>query len=140
MHMILGLLVGAIIGVALPNFLQAHFEKISRMKQDLEFYRKTYLYKSGMTTMWPGSKGEALNYELQSFDEGRNWYVMRRDGDNRYVQGNVENVYPGLMKHLNAVDAVFDRVKERGPLNPTNPTDLEFLKGIGVSIQAAGTN
>lgn len=138
--MFLGILIGSLIGAALPNLLQSHFEKISRMKEDLEYYKKTYQTKSGGTSMWPGSHGDMLMYELLSVDEGRNWYVVRRDGDNRYIQGNVDNVYPGLLKHLKAVDEIFAKVQARGPLNPINQADVELLKEISVTVQAAGTN
>lgn len=81
-----------------------------------------------------------LTYELRSFDDGLNWYVIRRNKNNVYVQGNAENVYPGLLQHLNAMDELYRRVKENGPLNISNSDDLNCLKNAGFEINPIGTN
>lgn len=117
--------------------MEIYFTKVNRMERDLNYYTNTYKVKQGSTSLWEGSKGAFLNYELRSFDGGRNWYVVRRDGDNVYIQGNVENVYPGLLKHLTAMDALYNQVEKNGPLNLANSKDIDLLKNVGFQVKTA---
>ena len=110
-------------------------DNLKRANRDLDYYHSTYKIRTGATSLWDGSNGEMLCYQLQSFDGGINWYVMRSDGKNTYVQGNVENVYPGLLKHLNAMDNLTQRIEASGPLNPSNPEDMNFLKNAGFTVK-----
>lgn len=133
----------AVMAIGLVVFafkLHSVYEEKARVEADLNYYKKTYLHKQGGTSLWPGSKGEWLSYELQSFDSGRNWFVIRQDGDNTFVQGNVENVYPGLMKNLKAWDAIVERAEKNGPLKLENVMDLEALKAAGFLVVPRGTN
>lgn len=109
-------------------------------ERDLNYYHKNYLRKEGGTALWAGSKGEWLSYDLRSFDGGHNWYVIRCEGDNVYIQGNVDNVYPGLLKNLNAWDRITERAEKRGPLSLTNEEDVAILKNAGFQIVPVGTN
>lgn len=136
MNILTLIIVVAVLSAAIFGFccLELHFKKVSKMERELEFYQKTYKVKQGSTALWEGSKGNFLNYELWSFDGGRNWYVIRRDSDNVYIQGNVENVYPGLLKHLTAIDTLYDRVETNGPLNLSNSEYIELLKTVGFEV------
>lgn len=117
-----------------------HFNRVARMQRELDYYASAYKCRNGVTSLWSGSNGEMLTYELRSFDDGLNWYVIRRNKNNVYVQGNAENVYPGLLQHLNAMDELYRRVKENGPLNISNSDDLNCLKNAGFEINPIGTN
>lgn len=121
--------------VAIVNYADKHIRRVKSMQRELDHYHNTYKIRQGATSLWAGSKGEMLNYYLESFDGGLNWYVMRQDGNNRYVQGNVENVYPGLLKHLNAMDALTQRVESRGPLNLGDSQDVKFLQNVGFQVE-----
>lgn len=112
-------------------------DTLKRANQDLDYYHTTYKTRSGATILWPGSKGEMLNYQLQSFDGGRNWYVMRSDGSNVYVQGNVEKVYPGLLSHLDAMSALVEQVEKHGPLSLGDSNSVDMLRSLGFQVKSA---
>jgi len=130
---IIGILTFAVSLFAI-TFVERHLNEVANMKRDLKYYETTYKSRQGATSLWEGSHGEMLTYDLRSFDGGRNWYVIRRDGDNVYVQGNVENVYPGLLKHLGSMDELYQRMETNGPLNLGSTEDISLLKRIGFQI------
>ena len=54
--------------------------------------------KSGGTVLWPGSNREVVNYNLRTFDSGKNWYAVEYDQDwGMRITGGVDKVYPGPM-------------------------------------------
>jgi hypothetical protein len=124
----LALIIGA-------SYAEKHVRNMKSMRRELDYYHNTYKIRQGGTSLWAGSKGEPLNYLLESFDGGLNWYVIRTDGSNRYVQGNVENVYPGLLKHLQAMDALTARMESQGPLDLDKASDVKFLQNVGFEVK-----
>jgi hypothetical protein len=124
----------AIAALTVGHYAEKHVRNMKSMQRELDHYHSTYKIRQGGTSLWSGSKGEMLNYFLESFDGGLNWYVIRTEGNNRYVQGNVENVYPGLMRHLQAMDDLTRRVEANGPLDLGKSSDVKFLKNVGFTV------
>lgn len=120
-------------------FMFRHVQnKNTRMEKELNHYRSTYLYKQGATSLWKGSNGAMLNYELRSFDAGVSWYAVQRQGElGQYLKilGEVETVYPGLMEHLATWDAITDHVTKNGPLKLDNAQDIGMLMKAGFSVK-----
>ena len=109
-----------------------------RLKRDNDYYSKTYLRKQGATSLWEGSKGEMLNYDLRSFDGGVSWYAVQEQGElGQYLKvlGDVDVVYPGLMKSLSAWDAITDHVTKNGPLKLDNAADIGMLIKAGFQVK-----
>jgi hypothetical protein len=79
-------------------------EKYRKLKSENEYYNKTFLKKQGGTTLIPN----ANNYNLQSFDAGKNWYAVdpKKDFDNFeiVILGTADSIYPGLLKHIEGID------------------------------------
>jgi len=53
--------------------------------------------------------GEWINYNLKTFDSGKHWYATERNDDGGVIiLGTAEEIYPGLLKHLEAWDKLSD--------------------------------
>jgi len=61
------------LGFALGRIYEWRLGRTER--NELSHYRETYLFKSGWTAYY---RDEGLDYDLRSFDGGRNWYAVER--------------------------------------------------------------
>jgi hypothetical protein len=43
---------------------------------------------------------EMVDYHLETWDGGLNWYACQQGDDGMYILGHVDKVYPGLLKSL----------------------------------------
>ncbi len=92
---------------------------LSRVTQHLDS-------KSGGTKLLTG---EMINYNLKTFDGGKHWYAVERiDAGGVIILGEAEEVYPGLLKHLDALDNLISH----GPI--TNSADLDLLRAVGFTV------
>jgi hypothetical protein len=132
MSYILGMLV-VLCFVSLMEVHSSH-EKNKRLQRDLTYFDTTYLRKSGYTAFWSGTNG--VNYDLRSFDAGKNWYAVEMDTakDTLIIKGPAETVYPGLMKTLQDWDNIVQYAEKHGPLNPNNADDVELLMKNGFTV------
>jgi len=114
-------------------------ETNKRIKSTLDFYQETYLQKQGSTTMFGdnGFHNPPFQYDLRSWDGGKNWYAVNYDFATRELKvlGEVETIYPGFMKHLDHWDKLTKHVSKNGPLNPTNPVDREVMECAGFTVK-----
>lgn len=106
-----------------------------RLQRDLTYFESTYTRKSGYTAFWSGSTN-GVNYDLRSFDGGKNWYAVEMDNgkDTLTIKGPAETIYPGLMKNLQDWDNIVAYAEKNGPINPSNPNDLKVLTNNGFSV------
>ena len=126
----------AFIGLAI--FTNLTLNKNGQLQRTIDRHSKTFLYKSGATSLWAGSKGTMINYDLRSFDGGNTWYACQMEGAGRdylKILGEVETIYPGLMKHLDNMDKLFNKVNRDGPLNPGNPNDVALIESVGFQVR-----
>jgi hypothetical protein len=124
--------------VALGIYVKNLHETNTRLKRDNDYYTTTYLRKQGGTSMWKGSGGKMVNYELRSFDAGKTWYAVERHGElGEYltILGKAEVVYPGLMDSLRKMDALIEHVEKNGPLTFKSDHDMQLLKDIGFQVE-----
>ena len=86
-------------GVVL-GMLIAYVMMKSRIKQPVIRDYKNHLTKQGFIEEHGTGKG--INYNLKSFDSGKNWYVVEYNYDSEELKilGGVDDVYPGLMKKI----------------------------------------
>lgn len=108
--------------------------ELKRMERDLNFYKQTFLFKSGSTCLWPGSKGEMISYRLESFDGGKHWYATTNDDSGTVILGDVEKVYPGLLAHCESMDRIYKHCTEHGSLNLHDSKDVSFLESVGFTV------
>lgn len=123
-----------IVSIIFITVLVLQSEKFVLANKELDYYQKTYLSKSGATMLWRGSNGKVLSYNLHSIDGGNSWFVVQSQGQSLKVLGDVETVYPGLMKHLEGMDALTERVKQNKLLDFHNSNDVNLLKNIGLYV------
>ena len=121
-------------------------DKNKRNKEDLDYYKGTYLSKQGGTAMLKGF--DILNYHLKSFDGGKIWYAIDNDkwfnDKGLIILGKADDVYPGLLSHLDGLDKLTKHVEDNGPIDPGQITqeqiDILDKAGIAVKIDTAKSN
>ena len=110
-----------------------------------QYYSQNHLTKSGATMMVPGVN----SYTLRSFDGGKNWYAIEmrnqkvvKDVDGNLtidheliVLGKVDDVYPGLLAHLEAVDRLMQHVEKNGPVTGKDAAGIEMLGKAGFTVK-----
>jgi hypothetical protein len=112
------------------------------LKQTVKYYDTTYLRKQGGTQFNPMIKADMfndkfINYDLRSWDAGKNWYAVEYFFDTKELKilGEAEKIYPGLLKHLEAWDRLTEYIEIHGPyFDPTNPEDLKVLEDAGFEV------
>lgn len=114
-----------------------HKNKILNGK--LNYYNKTILKKQGSTSTYGGGQlgKDFINYNLQSWDGGKNWYACEYDSEwGIKILGLAEDIYPGLLKHLEAWDELTDYVIKNGPIgsNGISKKDIKILTNAGFEI------
>jgi len=125
-----------IFGIASAYFCKKTEDKLNREISRRENTEKFMDSKSGGTRLWPGSHGEFINYNLRTFDGGRTWYVVNYDHDFRMtIVGESEKIYPGLLKHLDALNVVEERVVNKKTFDVKNKDDLKMLNDAGFSVK-----
>ena len=128
----------SLMGTLYIIYIRPHFQEFNSMKKTLNKYNSTYLHKNGGTTTF-GPKGldnPVLNYDLRSWDRGKNWYVVDNDHltGGLKVLGPVDTIYPGLLEHLNAWDSLTAYVRKHGPIDPSDTVGVSAMSRIGFSI------
>ena len=89
--------------------------QLIKNQRELKWYQTNYLSKQGSTLQ---ENNTYLNYHLISLDGGKNWYAI--DPDKKFndkevkILGNANDVYPKLLNHLNAWDALTSYVEKNG--------------------------
>ncbi|MFC1629723.1 hypothetical protein ACFL11_00645 [Patescibacteria group bacterium] len=90
--------------------------------KSLAYYEKTMLHKSG----WSLGYGQ---YDLRSLDGGKQWHAVQEDCDKGVtILGTAEEVFPGLLDHLQGLDALTSYARKNGPLTPERGLKLSFSK------------
>lgn len=110
------------------------------LKNDLDQSKRTLDYttrhldsKGGGTVMLTG---EFINYNLKTFDSGKHWYAIEYDDCwGMTILGEAEDVYPGLLKHIDAMDKLTNHVSINGPIDLSS-SDADLLRDAGFTIQA----
>jgi uncharacterized protein YjeT (DUF2065 family) len=125
-------------------------KQLKSSARDLGHYRRNILRKSGCTSLLAG----VSNYTIESFDGGRNWYAVKdtsletvREKDGSYrreftleILGKAEDIYPGLVEHLAAMDRLAHYATSYGPLSlasGVNGPEAEMLRDIGLTVREA---
>lgn len=120
-------------------FLKPYYEEYKSMKRTNEYYDSTYLRKQGGTSTYGdnGFNNKMINYDLRSWDGGKNWYVTEYNFKTNELKivGESETIYPGLIKHLESWDKLTEYVSKNGPIDPHNVKDIKILKDAGFTVK-----
>jgi hypothetical protein len=122
------------------QFINPKVIEYKHLKRDQEYISATDLRKSGGTTLF-GTQAfynPILNYDLRSWDAGKNWYAVDfnyKTGELK-ILGEVEKIYPGLMKHLTGWDDLTKYVEKNGPIKLTDPNGIQVLEKAGFEVIA----
>lgn len=85
--------------------------------------------KSGGTSLLTGTN---INYDLRTFDSGNTWYAVKRNDDwGISIIGEAEEVYPGLLDHLEAWDTLTEYVQKNGPIDANS---IQLLEDAGFKV------
>ena len=84
--------------VVFSSILSSQNRQINRLKREnsiLKSHQKTLV---GSTKLY---NGKMINYNLKSWDNGKNWYQVEynKDGGMKII-GDVEKIYPGLVNFI----------------------------------------
>lgn len=119
--------------------IKPHMGEFNQLKRNKVYTDTTYLRKSGGTsTFGPnGFNNPVINYDLRSWDAGKNWYLVDRDfkTDEFKVIGLVDSIYPGLIEHLESWDRMTDYVNKNGPIQLTDSEGLKILTDAGFTVK-----
>ena len=118
--------------------IKPHMVEFNQMKRNKIYEDTTYLWKRGGTsTFGPnGFNNPTINYDLRSWDAGKNWYLVDRDfktGEFKII-GLVDTIYPGLIEHLESWDKMTDYVTKHGPIKLDDPNGLKVLNDAGFTV------
>lgn len=116
---------GILSGVITWKICQRRPRKDSR---ELEAMRRTYLRVSGTSERYG-------NYDLRSFDGGRRWYATHSNSKRQLIiDGDVDDVYPGLLAELKTWDNIVQFVAENGTIG-LDPDKDEDARAIFENLQ-----
>lgn len=102
-------------------------EELEHLKREVSAYHENYQVKNGGSTL----KGKLVNYELLSLDKGTTWYVVN-DGK---IVGDVNKVYPGLLKHIQGMEALYAYIAKKGAITEINSETSKILTDAGFTIK-----
>lgn len=137
----MGILLGITIGIIFSLFIWIlpSNDKIKKLKRTVNYFDSTYLQKQGGTSTYGnGELGkDFINYDLRSWDGGKNWYATKYNFDTKELKilGEAESIYPNLLKHLDALDKLSDYAFKNGGIKCSNDTaGINLLKDAGFTI------
>lgn len=98
--------------------------------EELAYYQGKYRTQTGSTRLVRGF--DQVDYRLLSPNGGRDWYVLdERDA----VVGPVEEVYPGLLDSLAAVDSLVRLAEAGAPVDPASKGGAALLEAAGFDVR-----
>lgn len=110
-------------------------EREDRLSKSVDYLLERYQIKSGGTSLF---NGKMLNYNLQSFDGGKIWYACEYGKDwEVIILGKAEEIYPGLVKHLDAWDKLTKYVEKNGAIGskPITEEEKQMLKDANFTVE-----
>lgn len=105
-------------------------EANQRLQRDLDVWHKNFKFRTG------NAQGFG-DYNLFSMDGGKTWYARKFHEDGTIsIAGPAEVIFPGLLEHLQGMDALINYVKENGPIDLASPTSegISALTGAGFTV------
>lgn len=114
-------------GIKLFGITFGSARSVTKMEDELQYHRKQYLYRQGGTTLVPG----ADSYKLFSPNGGKDWYAINED---HQIMGTADEVYSGLLKHLDGMEVLTGHVGKYGPIDPASTEGKDLLERAGFKV------
>lgn len=116
--------------------------KLKRIEERQANRNKLELSHAGGGALYtpPDWKEKYFNYTLRSWDGGKTWYAIEYDrecegGWGIRILGEVDTLYPGLLKHIEGMDAFSKYIDEKGTIDGTDPEGLKILENAGFILK-----
>jgi len=126
-------LIGVIAFIFGYHFVAHYFylkREVRYAQEEIEWHKLHHPSRAGGTYV----NGVWIDYRLQSFNSGRTWYAMEIDsGFDEVILGEVEAVYPGLMKTIKGWDKFMELTKD-GPIKEITPKVDSVFKDVGITV------
>jgi hypothetical protein len=90
------------------------------IESSVDWYREAYKFKIGATEKY-GS------YVLLSLDNEQTWLAREYIDGKMIIKGYVEDIFPGLIKHLDALDNLITYHKKRGTITQNNIEEAKTI-------------
>jgi len=114
-------LVLGLTGVNLKDDLAQSERTLSRITRHLDS-------KTGGTILLTG---DMISYNLKTFDSGKHWYATEYDEDwGLIILGEAEEVHPGLLEHIEAMDNIYTWSSVIG-----TPPPVDLLRAVGFTVE-----
>ena len=108
-------------------------ERADTLERQYELATEHWGSKSGGTTLLTG---DIINYNLKTFDSGKTWYAVEIDREwGMTIIGEAEDVYPGLLDHIKAWNALTEYVEQNGPITELSLLEQQLLNDIGLEVK-----
>lgn len=136
--LVLGLLFGCFITymASLPKI-----REYKRLKQYEAERQKIELRHQGGGCLyfppnWDKEKdGNYFNYDLRSWDAGKNWYAVEIDDDwGIKILGDAKVLYPKLLEHIEGMDDLTDYVLKNGSIDGKDSAGIKALEKAGFTV------
>ena len=117
--------------------IKPHMDEFNQLKRNKVYEDTTYLWKRGGTsTFGPnGFDNPMIDYNIRSWDGGKNWYLVNTDSNQFKIVGLVDTIYPGLIEHLESWDRMTDYVTKNGPIKLNDSEGLKVLNDAGFTVK-----
>lgn len=141
-----------LVGIILHALINPDLQEFKRMKEREVNISKIELRKSGGGLLyyppnWDIDKdGNSFNYDIRSWDGGKVWYAVEIDKDcvdglwGIKILGRANDLYPGLVQHIQSWDVLTKYVEKYGSINPNDPEGMKLLEGVGATIEIKALN
>ena len=107
---ILGLVFGALVfTIIILSLYVPKIDELKRMKERQDERSEIELSHQGGGCLYtpPNWLDKYFNYHIRSWDAGKNWYAVEYDNDwGIKILGDAKEMYPGLLEHIKAIDAL----------------------------------
>ena len=129
-------------GLTIYNYLNPKLQELKRIKERQKEINKIELTYNGGGTLYlpPNWSKKVFNYNLRSWDSGKTWYAVEfnKDCSGRLpgfkILGNADELYPGLIEHIEGWDTLSKHVEKNGPIE-ADSIGLNILKKAGFTVK-----
>ncbi len=118
---------GKFTGIEIFGIAIGSARSINDMEKIITSRKEKFLYCQGANMMVPG----ANPYRIFSPNGGGDWYAI--DEGHRII-GTAEEVYPGLLQSLDALEAIKDQVRGGKTIDPASSQGRSLLERAGFTV------
>ena len=136
---LVGIILHAIIAPDLQDYKNMKKRQVNESKIELQHSGGGLLY---FPPTWDVKKnGNSFNYDIRSWDGGKIWYAVEIDTNcvdglwGIKILGRANELYPGLVKHIESWNVLTKYVKKYGSISPNDPEGIKLLENVGATVE-----